>query len=405
MTGRAHLKHTEGGDFRQATYRAIRQGLKSTESVLLEPVYRFTLEVPVDGIGRAMTDIRNRFGKHDTPEYISREDGDVAILTGIAPVATMQDYMTEVHSYTKGMGRLTLELQGYDVCHNSAEVVERIGYDSEEDTANPTGSVFCAHGAGYVVPWYEVPEHMHLEYVCDSEGHVVQRGGLSYDLEQQAENLRELAERKEAERLAKTASASSWELDQELQQIYAREFGMHKDDMLDYERKKWAKNTEKKEAVPHQKLDKKGNPIYPKKSILEECLIVDGYNIIFAINELKELSKVNIDSAKDKLKDMLADYQGYKGCRVMIVFDGYRKKGNQGSKEKYFEVEIVHTKQDETADAYIERTVHELVSKYKITVATNDNLEQLTILSQGALRMSAKMLEDEIARVKKNSGF
>lgn len=405
VTGRAHLKHTEGGDFRQATYRAIRQGLKSTESVLLEPYYGFVLEVPSEQIGRAMTDIRSRFGKHEAPEYVSRDDGDVAILTGTAPVATMQDYMTEVHAYTKGQGQLTLELKGYDVCHNSAEVVERIGYDSEEDTANPTGSVFCAHGAGFVVPWNEVPDYMHLEYACDAEGHVKQMGGLSYDLEQQAEELRELAERREADRLAKSASATSWELDQELQQIYAREFGMNKDDMLDYERKKWAKKSGdgagKKESVPHQKLDKKGNPIYPKKPILEELLIVDGYNIIFALPELKELSKVNIDSAKDALKDMLANYQGYKGCRVMVVFDGYRKKGNPGSVEKYFSLEVVHTKQDETADAYIERTVHDLVSKHKITVATNDNLEQLTILSQGALRMSASMLVQEMERVKK----
>ena len=396
VTGRAHLKHTEGGDFRQATYRAIRQGLKSTESVLLEPVYGFTLEVPVDCIGRAMTDIRSRFGKHENPEYISRADGDVAVLVGTAPVATMQDYMTEVHSYTKGMGRLTLELKGYDVCHNSAEVVERIGYDSEEDTANPTGSVFCAHGAGFVVPWNEVPEHMHLEYACDAEGHVKQMGGLAYDLEEQAEELRALAERQQAERLAKSASASSWELDQELQQIYAREFGMNKDDMFDAERRKWAKKSEKKESAPHQKLDKKGNPIYPKKAILEDCLIVDGYNIIFAISELKELSKINIDSAKDKLKDMLANYQGYRGCRVILVFDGYRRKGNPGSTEKYFDVEVVHTKQDETADAYIERMVHQLVGKYKVTVATNDALEQLTILSQGALRMPASVLEQEM---------
>ena len=401
VTGRAHLKHTEGGDFRQATYRAIRQGLKSTESVLLEPYYAFSLEVPVDAIGRAMTDIRNRFGKHEAPEYISREDGDVAVLNGTAPVATMQDYMTEVHSYTKGMGRLTLELKGYDVCHNSAEVVERIGYDSEEDTANPTGSVFCAHGAGFVVPWNEVPDYMHLEYVCDSEGHVTQTGGRTYDLEQQAEELRELAERREAERMAKSASASSWELDQELQQIYAREFGMNKDDILDYERKKWANKSKKKESIPHQKLDKKGNPIYPKKPILEELIIVDGYNIIFAVKELKELSKVNIDSAKDALKDMLADYQGYKNCRLLVVFDGYKRKGNTGSNEKYFDLEVVHTKQDETADAYIERTVHQLVDKYKITVVTNDGLEQLTILSQGALRMSADMLLQDMKRVKK----
>ena len=406
VTGRAHLKHTEGGDFRQATYRAIRQGLKSTECVLLEPYYNFSLEVPAEQIGRAMTDIRSRFGKHEAPEYVTRDDGDVAILTGIAPVATMQDYMTEVHAYTKGQGQLTLELKGYDVCHNSTEVVERIGYDSEEDTANPTGSVFCAHGAGFVVPWNEVPEHMHLEYACDASGHIKQMGGLSYDLEQQAEELRELAKRREADRLAKTASASSWELDQELQQIYAREFGMNKDDMLDYERKKWSRRSgdtsEKKESVPHQKYDKKGNPIYPKKPILEELLIVDGYNIIFALPELKELSKINIDSAKDALKDMLANYQGYKGCRLMIVFDGYRRKGNPGSVEKYFDLEIIHTKQDETADTYIERTVHDLISKYKITVATNDNLEQLTILSQGALRMSANMLQQDFEHVKKD---
>jgi len=259
--------------------------------------------------------------------------------------------------------------------------------------------VFCAHGAGFVVPWNEVPDYMHLEYVCDSEGHVKQVGGLVYDLEQQAEELRELAERKEADRLAKTASASSWELDQELQQIYAREFGMNKEDMLDYERKKWANKSKKKESVPHQKLDKKGNPIYPKKSILEELIIVDGYNIIFAVKELKELSKVNIDSAKDALKDMLANYQGYKNCRLMVVFDGYKRKGNTGSNEKYFDLEVVHTKQDETADAYIERMVHQLVDKYKITVVTNDGLEQLTILSQGALRMSADMMVQDMKRV------
>lgn len=446
VTGRAHLKHTEGGDFRQATYRAIRQGLKSTESVLLEPIYAFTLEVPAEQIGRAMTDIRNRHGKHETPEYITREDGDVAVLTGTAPVATMQDYMTEVHSYTKGSGRLLLELKGYDVCHNSAEIVEAANYDSEADTSNPTGSVFCAHGAGFVVPWDEVPQYMHLEYVRQGkkgwrsrrnmsanvangdvntdvddaypwdeyEGY---EDGLSYDLEQQAEALRALAKRKEEERLEKTARASSWELDQELQQIYAREFGMNKEDMLDYERKKWAKkNKEGKDGYGsgrtesgsgassgHVKLDKKGNPIYPKKSVQQEFLIVDGYNVIFALEDLKELSKSNIDSAKDKLKDMLVNYQGYKNCRVMVVFDGYRVKGNPGSTEKYFELEVIHTRQDETADMYIERTVHNCAEKYKITVVTNDNLEQLTILSQGALRMSASGFSQELARIERQS--
>ena len=406
VTGRAHLKHTEGGDFRQATYRAIRQGLKSTESVLLEPMYAFSLEIPAEQVGRAMTDIRARFGKHDTPEYLTGENGDRAILTGTAPVATMHDYVTEVHAYTKGSGHLTLELKGYDVCHNSAEVVEQLAYDSEADTANPTGSVFCAHGAGFLVPWDEVPQFMHLEYACDADGHVLQQGGLSYDLEQQAQSLRELAERRATEKAQQAANASSWELDQELQQIYAREFGMNKEDMLDYERRKWAKKSSddaEKKSVGHVKLDKKGNPIYPKKPVLEEFLIVDGYNIIFAWDDLKELSKVNIDSAKDKLKDMLANYQGYKNCRLMVVFDGYRVKGNPGSTEKYFDLEIVHTKQDETADMYIERLVHQVVDKYKVTVATSDNLEQLTILSQGALRMSALSLKQELERIERVS--
>ena len=399
VTGRAHQKHTEGGDFRQATYRAIRQGLKSTECVLLEPYYGFTLEVPAQQIGRAMTDIRNRYGKHDAPEYRQGEEGDVAVLTGTAPVSTMQDYMTEVHSYTKGTGRLTLELKGYDVCHNSAEVVERIGYNSEEDTANPTGSVFCAHGAGFVVPWNEVADYMHMPYVCDVlTGDMVPQGGLSYDLEEQAEKLRELALRKEEEKQRALSGklGASWELDKELQQIYAREFGMNKEDMLEYERKKWMKKNQQKEKAPTLKYDKKGNPIYPKKPVLEEYLIVDGYNIIFAWDELKELAKGNIDSAKDRLKDLLCNYQGYKGCHVTVVFDGYRVKGNTGSKEKYFDLEVVHTKQDETADMYIERMVHEISSKYKVTVATSDQLEQLTILSQGALRMSASMLKQEI---------
>lgn len=421
VTGRAHLKHTEGGDFRQAAYRAIRQGLKATENVLLEPVYAFSLEVPSEQIGRAMTDIRNRFGKHDAPEYICREDGDVAVLTGTAPVATMQDYMAEVYSYTKGTGRLTLDLKGYDVCHNSAEVVERIGYDSEADAANPTGSVFCAHGAGFLVSWDEVPRFMHLEYVrqgkktgqntlnkvggSDAYGDAGGcEGGLSYDLEKQAESLRELAKRKEEEKVQKETPASSWELDKELQQIYAREFGMNKEDMLDYERRKWTKKASAQgegtaRSLSHVKLDKKGNPIYPKKNVLEEFLIVDGYNIIFAWEDLKELAKINIDSAKDKLKDMLANYQGYKNCRVMVVFDGYRVKGNPGSTEKYFNLEVIHTKQDETADMYIERMVHHVSDKYKVTVATSDNLEQLTILSQGALRMSALGLQQELARV------
>lgn len=392
LTGRAHLKHTEGGDFRQATYRAIRQGLKSTESVLLEPVYRFTLEVPVDVIGRAMTDIRQRFGTMQDPLYVTKGSGSVktefAILTGIAPVATMQDYMKEVHSYTKGAGTLLLELDGYAPCHDSETVIEAIGYDSEKDLKNPTGSVFCAHGAGFVVSWDEVPDYMHLEYAYHEVAKVYEDGEENF--------VKPMVAVKQQKGIQ---SANSWELDKELQSIYEREFGMSKNDVLNEERKKWAKKKTNETKPNTVKYDKKGEPIYPKKEPMEEFIIVDGYNIIFAWEELSDLSKVNIDSARDKLKDILCNYQGYKNCRMMVVFDAYRVKGNPGKVEKYGDLEVVYTKTDETADVFIERMVHNEGKKYRVTVATNDGLEQLTVMSQGALRMSARHLFEEIERV------
>ena len=390
-SGRAHQKHTEGGDFRQATYRAIRQGLKSTESVLLEPVYAFTLEVPQEMVGRAMTDLKQRAGKFDSPEFGTGNGMDYAVLQGTVPVATMQDYSSEVHAYTRGLGHLTLELSGYDVCHNSEEVIAGIGYDSEADTANPTGSVFCAHGAGFIVPWDQVDDYMHLpqQFVPEEETQTP-ADGRSYETNGQSFG---------PVHRQQSSGKTGWELDQELQQIYAREFGMSREDMEDQERRKWLK---KKSDAPKPnvvKYDKKGNPIYPAKGPQEEYLIVDGYNIIFAWKDLNELSRVNIDSARDKLLDILSNYQGYKSCPVLVVFDAYKRKEHPGAKSKYHNLDVVYTKTDETADAFIERTVHEIGHKYRVTVATNDGLEQLTVMSQGALRMSADNLREEIERL------
>lgn len=437
LTGRAHIKHTEGGDFRQATYRAIRQGLKSTECVLLEPFYAFLLEVPQEALGRAMTDLKQRFGQFDSPEYVSGPQGDMARLRGRAPVAAMQDYMAEVHAYTKGMGHLTLELAGYDVCHNSEEVIAERGYDSEADTDNPTGSVFCAHGAGFVVPWDEVEQCMHLEraYVPkqhgdEADGNAYRTDGANYNADE-TDALTGTRRRTSWEK--SMSKMSDYELDKELADVYAREFGMSSEDMEEEKRRKWRQKQGNKPKAPAAKLDKKGNPIYPRKGPTERLLVVDGYNIIFAWKDLNELARVNIDSARDRLKDILLNYQAYEGCRLAVVFDAYRIKDNAGRKELYdgksralgkkdsagsaakgakaeievkketkesvgTVIEVVYTRTDETADAYIERLVHDSKDQYRISVATNDGLEQLTVMGQGALRMSADNLREEIAR-------
>lgn len=434
LTGRAHIKHTEGGDFRQATYRAIRQGLKSTESVLLEPFYSFLLEIPTDQVGRAMTDLEQRFAKMEAPEFLSQNGRELTRIRGRAPVATMQDYVSEVHSYSKGLGHLQLELSGYDVCHNPKEVIEQIGYDSEADFRNPTGSVFCAHGSGFVVPWDEVPDYMHLPFVYHGDlsdealkaAGLAAKDGFSYDSEGKTFGPQDMAGTAGRTSWAKSiASMSEVELDAELKDVYEREFGMSRRDVEEQERRKWAAKrvmgadgqTASKPA--HIKYDKKGNPIYPSRGPQEEYLIVDGYNIIFAWKELNELSRINMDAARDKLKDELCNYQGYKRCRLLLVFDAYKTKGNPGRSEFYDGrshklvkeqdnnrengIEVVYTKQDETADAYIERTVHTLREKYRVTVATSDGLEQQTVLSLGALRMSANELKDSMERIHKEA--
>jgi predicted RNA-binding protein with PIN domain len=410
LTGRAHTKHTEGGDFRQAIYRAIRHALKRSKSVLLEPVYSFSLVVPQESVGRAMSDLRQRFGKFESPEFETvGEGGGVAVLKGTAPVSTMQDYSAEVHSYTRGTGHLTLELGGYDVCHDAEAVVDEIGYDSESDAANPTGSVFCVHGAGFIVPWDQVEDYMHLpfayvprdeeESAYFGEGGATPGSGINPGSGGTGGRAYDISGAMTSVKSGKPKSKSSWELDKELQQIYEREFGMNKDAVEDQERRRWIKKNKTAPKPATVKYDKKGNPIYPSRGPQEECLIVDGYNIIFAWEDLKALLNVNIDSARDKLLDILSDYQGYRGGRLIVVFDAYKRKEHPGTKSRYHNIEVVFTRTDETADAYIERTVHDISGKYKITVATNDGLEQLTVMSQGALRMSAANLREDIDRV------
>ena len=404
LTGRAHMKHTEGGDFRQATYRALRQGLMQAESQLLEPYYGFTLELPSENLGRAMADMDRMFGTFEPP--VTTEDG--VLLTGKAPVACLRDYQREVIAYTKGRGHLSLWFKDYEPCHNAEEVIEAAGYDPEADLDNPTGSVFCAHGSGYVVPWDEVPEHMHLPYVYHGdESEEALAASARTQNAFSAEDAQVLAGNRRRTSFEKAVSGmSSVELDAQLADVYAREFGMGKNDIAEDQRRKWSgKKKNEYEGLSGKprtvKHDKHGNPIYPKKSPGEEYLIVDGYNIIFAWEDLKELSRINIDSARDALKDVLSDYQGYKGCHLLLVFDAYKVKGNAGKRETFHNIEVVYTKQDETADAFIEKTVFGIRDRYKVTVATSDGLEQQTVMSLGALRMSARELKEHIDMTKR----
>lgn len=367
INGRAHLKHTEGGDFRQATYRAVRHGLKCTESVLLEPVYEFRLEVPQENIGRAMTDITRMQGSFDGPET----EGELAVLTGRAPVATMRDYQREVADYTRGMGRLFCTLGGYEPCHNEQEVVENIGYDSELDAENPTGSVFCAHGAGFPVPWNQVRNYMHMEGLQLSEKEEVS----------EQEDIRET-------RPLKSSVFVGPAMDEELEEIFNRTYGAGKE-----ERRGWKKS--RMESVKHMS----GAASYKPREKLDEYLLVDGYNIIFAWEDLRELAKTNIASARDRLQDILSNYQGYKKNTLILVFDAYKVAGGTGSVQKYHNIYVVYTKEAETADQYIEKTAHAMSKKYHVTVATSDALEQVIIFGAGAARLSALGLREEVEAV------
>lgn len=376
VAGRAHLKHTEGGDFRQATYRAVRQGLKSAESVLLEPWYSFVLEVPSEQVGRAMSDIGQMNGSFEGPEAEDKQG--MVRFTGTAPASEMRDYQREVWAYTKGRGRITLTLKGYEPCHNAEEVIEEIGYDSERDVDNPTGSVFCAHGAGFLVKWDEVPEYMHIK-----EAFLSEKTGIEQE---------EVMAVQMGDHCNYSGGYSfSYDDDPELLTIMEREFGSKQK-----ERDRYSSYRKQTVSTPvrHTTVIKENEP---KK----EYLLVDGYNIIFAWEELNELAKASIDAARNKLMDILSNYQGFIGCTLILVFDAYKVKGNQGEVQKYHNIYVVYTKEAETADQYIEKTTHEIGRKYKVTVATSDALEQVIVMGQGAYRISARDFYEEVERTEK----
>lgn len=367
-TGKAHQKHTEGGDFRQATYRAVRQGLKKAESILLEPYYSYRLEVPADMVGRAMTDIQRMSGSFDTP----LQDGEIAILTGSAPVVTMRDYQTEVISYTKGRGRLSCTLEGYKPCHNQEEVVKEVGYDSERDLDNPTGSVFCAHGAGFVVKWDEVENYMHLQSTLESKETVDEEFVFPTAAARRASTYLEMTEEDQKELDAMV------EASQRKREAARKRYAYRKD----FSNEKIAVNGSTKS--------------YSNKKKQKEYLLVDGYNIIFAWEELNELAQVNMDAARGCLQDVLCNYQGIKKCELILVFDAYKVEGFSGEIQKYHNIHVVYTKEAETADQYIEKVAHEIGRKYLVTVATSDGTEQVIIRGQGCHLLSAKELKEEV---------
>lgn len=384
--GRAHLKHTEGGDFRQATYRAVRQGLKSRESILLEPFYDFELEIPGEQIGRAMSDIQRMQGTFEPPETL----GDTSLLKGRVPVASSVDYMSEVNAYTKGRGRLRLQFGGYGPCHNAEEVIERIGYDSEEDVENPTGSVFCSHGSGFYVNWNEVPDHMHIESCMAKDNREQEK-----DREQEAVRG-EYDKAGQSKGNGKKKREWSGYADKELEEIMLREFGPVRRKEYGSRNTRYIAGGKSVDAGEYYKKHRDKN-----RSPAENYLLVDGYNIIFAWEELKDLAKTNLDAARGRLMDILCDYQGFTKCRLILVFDAYKVKGNPGEVGKYHNIHVVYTKEAETADMYIEKATKEIAPNHRVRVATSDGLEQLIIMGHGAMRVSAAEFYREVMEVKK----
>ena len=358
VSGKAHPKHTEGGDFRQATYRAVRQGLRCAESILLEPVYEFTLEVPSENIGRAMSDIQRMYGTFDQPEI----KGELSSISGTAPVSTMRGYNTELLQYTHGQGKLTLNLKGYEPCHNADEVIEKFGYNPDNDTENTCDSVFCSHGAGHIVKWNEVKNHMHLSSVLRAE-----------------EPVKTSSNR---EKLFKYKSQKDiFAADKELMNIFEQTYGAIKKKSAGESRKRFKAKT----GEEHKKHKK--SP--PSNFDGEEYILVDGYNVIFAWEHLRKLSESSIDGARSALVNILCNYRGYKKCNLIVVFDAYRVKGAKREVEEENGIKIIYTKEAETADMYIEKASYKLARNHRVRVVTSDALEQLIILGNGALRVSS----------------
>ena len=363
VAGRAHVKHTEGGDFRQATYRAIRQGLRSAESILLEPYYEYELELPSEYVGRAIADLQHMSAEFSAPDTV----GEVSVITGIAPVSELNGYQSELIGYTKGRGKLSCTVIGYRECHNAEEVIGKYAYNCDEDTENSADSIFCLHGGGFLVKWNEVPDHMHLPY----------------HLEKKSEDEPEEVRVGKARRFVESAVS-----DKELMEIFERTYGKL--------------NTDPRRAFKKTKTTVADNkPVKLRDYEGPDYLLVDGYNIIFAWDELKKTAEENLDAARGELINMMCNYQGYSGYELILVFDAYKVKGKHREVERYHNINIVYTKESETADTYIERVTHELSKKHRVRVATSDGLEQIIILGNGAMRISAAELHERYRNAQK----
>lgn len=370
-SGKAHPKHTEGGDFRQATYRAVRQGLRSAKSILLEPYYDFVLEIPNENVGRAMSDIQLMHGTFNPPEL----DGEMSVLTGSAPVSAMCDYAGTVRQYTRGVGKLSCTLKGYEPCHNAEEVIAEFDYNPDSDTDNTCDSVFCSKGAGYNVKWYEVKSHMHLPSILSTPKN-------------------EYAPTRSAGRMSSYADKNDlFALDKELMEIFEQTYGKIKHKNPNNSHFTFTEKTEKQNPKRMPKAPKYEGPEY---------LLVDGYNVIFSWDNLKKLADSSIDGARNALINILCNYQGYKRCEVIVVFDAYKVKGNHREIEKVNNITVVYTKEAETADMYIEKASLDLAKKHKVRVVTSDALEQVIILGNGALRVSSREFQGEVKSAEEN---
>lgn len=369
-SGKAHEKHTEGGDFRQATYRAVRQGLRNAENILLEPVYDFALEIPNDSVGRAISDIQRMSGTFDSPELL----GEYTVIRGSAPVSEMSDYSKEVMQYTHGKGKLACNFSGYDVCHNAEEVIKSINYDCDADIENTADSVFCSHGAGYNVRWDEVKSRMHLQSALSQPKKI-------YEENDGKVMLKKLGEKKDI-----------FASDKELMKIFEQTYGAIKPRSVN-------------EGSSYYSAEKRSNVKYKRKDNGkvdgEEYLLIDGYNVIFSWDELRKISKKDIEGARNTLINILCNYQGYTKCEVILVFDAYKVKGNKREIEKVNNINIVYTKEAETADMYIEKVTHKLAKKHKVRVVTSDGMEQLIILGSGALRVPSRAFLEEVRTAEK----
>ena len=384
--GRSHVKHTEGGDFRQATYRAVRQGLCRAKSVLLEPVYEFRLELPVAFVGRAMTDMQAMAGHFEAPETT----GEYALLTGTVPVSELGGYQTRMLAYSGGKGRLFTRLKGYEPCHNAQEVIEQTGYQAERDTENPCGSVFCAHGAGFLVEWDQVEAYMHLEPALKAGWRLadgsVYGGEEMFDSNSQDDVEAQGAARRITKPAAVTSTSINFIGQDEVEEIFQRTFRSKES-----KKQGWARTIRSKPA-PVEEVQYRGG-----QGKREEYLLVDGYNIIFAWEELSGLAGMDLNAARGRLMDILSNFQGFRKMHLILVFDAYKVKGNPGSVERYHNIDVVYTKEAETADQYIEKVTHEMSRKnHYVRVATSDGLEQVIIMGAGAIRVSARELYEEV---------